>query len=88
MNSKIFIFSNAKGGGDGVCYAMAASGHVLANHFCSSEAWAQYDLKRPDCLAAYAKHYPDGYELEFVPSTAIETHEELAAAYLLNQELR
>ena len=88
---KIFVFSGY-GGGDGPCYAMAEDGHVLGQHWCSSEGWAIRDLgvekgSRPDRHREYAKHYPDGYEMVFVPAREIESNEELKAAMKLNDEI-
>ncbi len=88
---KIFAFSNVQGGGDGICYAMAEDGTVLGSHWCSHEGWAQYDLGvvegyRADRHETYAKHYPDGYEMEFVPSGEVRSHDGLMAAFALNQK--
>ncbi len=88
---KIFIFSNVKGGGDGVCYAMAEDGTVLGSHWCSCEAWAWNDLggregSRPDRHEHYRKHYPQGYEMEFVPHGDVSTHPGLVRAFELNQK--
>jgi hypothetical protein len=87
--SKIYVFSNVRGGGDGVCYAMAEDGTVLGSHWCSDESFAQHDLgvfegSRPDRHEDYAKHYPNGYEMEFVRSSKIDTHEGLKKAFELN----
>lgn len=90
---KIFVFSNVKGGGDGICYAMAEDGHVLGEHWCSHELWAKHDLgvvegSRPDRHEEYAKHYPNGYEMEFVHSSEIGDHPGIERAYELNQKMR
>lgn len=87
---KIFVFSNVKGGGDGPCYAMAEDGHVLGSHYCSHEGFASRDLgvtpgSRPDRHEDYKKHYPDGYEMEFVPASAIDRHVALQKAFELNK---
>ena len=87
---KIYVFSNVVGGREGVCYAMAEDGRVLGSHWCSHEGFAPYDLgvvegSRPDRHKHYAEHYPDGYEMEFVPAAEIDGHAGLTAAYERNQ---
>lgn len=87
---KIYVFSNVKGGGEGICFAMAEDGTVLGSHFCSNEEWARYDLgvekgSRPDRHKHYAKYYPEGYEMEFVPYREFKSHEGLQNAIALNQ---
>lgn len=87
---KIYVFSNTKGGNEGPCYAMAEDGTVLGSHFCSNEEWARYDLGvekgyRPDRHEYYASHYPEGYEMEFVPNKDFDSHEGLKKAIALNQ---
>ncbi len=77
VKPKIFAFSNIVGGGDGEALAMAADGTVLGGHWCSHEGFVSHDLgvtpgSRPDRHADYAKHYPDGYEMEFVRAADID----------------
>ena len=86
---KIYVFSNVVGGGDGICYAMAEDGTVLGSHWCSHERFAPGDLgvtegARKDRHETYAKHYPDGYEMEFVSSRELAEHEDLAEAFKRN----
>lgn len=90
MTPKIFVFSNV-GGGDGPCYAMAQDGTVLGSHWCSHEIYASGDLgvkagSRPDRHETYKKHYQDGYEMEFVPSSKIDDHALLQEAFALNEK--
>ncbi len=85
---KIFVFS-ATGGGDGICYALAEDGAVLGSHYCSDEYFAKGDLgvdegSRSDRHETYAKHYPDGYEMEFVPVKDLNDHEGVTEAIRLN----
>ena len=87
---KIYAFSNVRGGGDGVAYAMAEDGTVLGSHWCSSEFWVPHDLgvtegSRPDHHENYSKHYPQGYEMEFVRAADVMGHEGLSRAFELNQ---
>lgn len=88
---KIYCFSNVAGGGDGVAYAMAEDGTVLGSHWCSHEGFVPQDLgvlegSRPDRHETYAKHYPGGYEMEFIRADDVRSHEGLQAAFLLNQK--
>lgn len=87
---KIFCFSNVRDGGDGVAYAMAEDGTVLGSHWCSHEAYVPGDLgvtegERPDRHETYKAHYPDGYEMEFVPAKDVKKHEGLGRAFDLNR---
>nr|WP_309504333.1 hypothetical protein [uncultured Roseovarius sp.] len=87
---KIYCFSNVEGGGDGPAYAMADDGTVLGTHWCSNEAFVSHDLgvhtgARPDRHETYAKHYPDGYEMEFVRAASVRTHDGLKEAIRLNR---
>jgi len=89
---KIYAFSNVVGGGDGTALAMAEDGTVLGSHWCSSEYYVPHDLgvqegSRPDRHITYAEHYPDGYEMEFVPSARVRSHAGLMAAFDRNQAL-
>ena len=89
---KIYCFSNVRGGGDGIALALAEDGHCLGSHWCSHEAYVCMDLgvtpgARPDRHETYAKHYPDGYVMVFVPASQISSHPGIREAYRLNQEL-
>lgn len=85
---KIYAFSNVVGGGDGPCYAIAEDGTVVGSHYCSHEGWASHDLGVTSDWHhdEYKAHYPDGFEVEFVPCAQIETHDGLQAALKLNRE--
>lgn len=90
---KIYCFSNVKGGGDGIAYAMAEDGTVLGSHWCSSEFYVPYDLGVVDGYSSdrhehYAEHYPDGYEMEFVRAADVLSHEGLKEAFRLNDAQR
>jgi len=82
---KIYSFSNVIGGGEGMAYAIAEDGTLLDGHWCSHESFVPGDLgveegTRPDRHEKYAKHYPDGHEMEFIPSKMVEKHEGLSQA--------
>ena len=86
---KIYCFLNATEDGDGVAYALAEDGTVLGSHFCSGEYWVRNDLgvnegSRLDRHKTYSKHYPDGYEMEFVAIKQFKTHAGLSKAIELN----
>lgn len=83
----IFVYS-ACGGGDGPAFALAEDGTVLGEHWCSSDVYVARDLgadgSRPDRHETYLQHYPDGYEVEFVPANAVNNHAGLRAALARN----
>lgn len=88
---KIYCFSAVNGGGEGPAYAMAEDGTVLGSHWCSYEGFVPNDLgvregARLDRHEHYAKHYPDGYEMEFVRAADIDNHAGLKEAFRLNAE--
>lgn len=88
--NKIYCFSNVIGGRDGAAYAIADDGTVLGSHWCSNEYFVPQDLgvidgTRPDRHETYKKHFPNGYEMEFVASKDIENHKGLNEALRLNQ---
>jgi hypothetical protein len=88
---KIYAFSNVVGGGDGIAIALADDGTVLGSHWCSNEFYVPHDLgviegSRPDRHETYAKHFPGGYEMEFVRAADVKGHAGITAALKLNQE--
>lgn len=91
---KIFCFVNTwygPRGGDCVVVAMAEDGHVLGSHFSSNVAFAMRDIGHlPGTFqasrhAAFAAHYPDGFETVWVDDP--RSHPGLTAACERNQEL-
>lgn len=84
---KIFVFSNVHGGGEGPCYAMAEDGTVVGQHYCTCEGWAAHDLGVTSDWhhEEYKAHYPNGYEMEFVPVSKISSHAALQEAFGLNK---
>lgn len=90
MKPKIYCFSNVKGGEEGLALALAEDGTILGSHWCSHEVYVKHDLgvtpgARLDRHEKYVKHYPDGYEMEFVPAAEVDAHEGLNLAYERNQ---
>lgn len=66
--NKIFIFVGDRRGDDLLGMAVAADGVFLASHLCSNENWVKHDmgLTSERNHDIYRRHYPDGYELEYV----------------------
>jgi hypothetical protein len=88
MKPKIYCFINSGKGTDWVtALALAEDGHCLASHDSSCDAWAHHDIGHTSDWKheEYRKHYPDGYEVEWVEDP--RAHAGLAAAYAKNQEL-
>jgi len=90
MKPKIFCFSYTIDGREGIAYALAEDGAVLGSHLCGNEGFVPHDLgvtegSRLDIHEDYKKHYPDGYEMEFVKAADVHTHEGLQEAIRLNQ---
>ena len=87
--NKIYCFSNIVGGGDGIAYAMGDEGTILGSHWCSHEFYIPDDLgvregSRPDRHETYKKHFPNGYEMEFVRASDIADHVGLQESFKLN----
>jgi len=87
----IYGFNN--GGERGWMHAqlLAQDGTALGSHVCTSEGYMRHDLgiyegSRTDRHKTFAKHYPDGYRMDFVEGSDVLTHEGLKAAFKLNQE--
>lgn len=89
MTHKIYAFANSDWNGDLLGIGMAEDGAVLAHHISSSETWLAHDLgAMSQCKHEnYAAHYPDGFEVEYVPATELFCHEGLLAAVAANQAL-
>ena len=83
---KIYVFCNGCSPGWHNFLAIAEDGACLAGHVCSHHGYAAHDMgvdengwKRD----IYAKHYPDGYEVEYVEVSGkadIDAHAALTAA--------
>mgnify|MGYP000849710008 FL=1 len=90
---KIFCFNNGGSIGFMSAIAIAEDGNVLGSHLCSSEDWMPIDLgvvegtRKDRHENQYSKHYPDGYEMEWVPSSACRSHEALTKAFDANAAL-
>lgn len=92
MKKKIYCFLNVKEDGEGPAYALGEDGVLLGSHYCSCEGFVKGDLgviegTRPDRHKVYAKHFPEGYEMVFVPISELATHEGVEKAYQLHLKL-
>lgn len=86
--NKIYAFQNVVGGGEGPGVAIAEDGTCLAQHWSSNAYWAAHDLGATSKWKheIYIVHYPDGFEVEFVPEDKIADHEGLQRAFTLNKQ--
>lgn len=87
MTNKIYAFANGDWAGDYLGVGMAEDGAVLASHVSSSETWLAHDLGATSQCEheRYAAHYPDGFEVEYVPLVELSSHAGLLAAVKANQ---
>ena len=87
---KIFLYCTPAAGwgpGDVIGCAMAEDGTGIAQHLSSSEGFAKHDMGLTSNWKheLYQKHYPEGYELEWVPTDQLETHEGFQKAWALHE---
>lgn len=71
---------------------IAEDGTPLGSHLCSHELYMPGDLgilkgSRPDRHETFRKHYPDGYRMDFVSHTDIDSHPGLSRAIENNKTL-
>jgi hypothetical protein len=87
--TKIYLFNNSDESGIRnqwcVCYAMAETGEVLAEHICSHPLFMEGDLikNRPERQKAWSEKFPNGYE-----TIIIEAENLPKEVYERNQKLR
>lgn len=84
---KVFVFCSSCAPGWHYAVAIAEDGTCLADHLCSHHGYIAHDMgiseegwKRD----LYAAHYPDGFDVEWVPNPRSGQHAGLDAAYALN----
>jgi len=90
MKKKIFVFNNGGHHNMLMAMALAEDGHVVGQHCCSSEGFMKGDMGITSTWKhdQYNEHFGvDGWELEWVETCNLETHEGLTAARKLNEEL-
>ena len=89
MMPRIFLWCVPGGfrSGDVIGYACAEDGTGLGSHLSSSVEFSKHDMGLTSDWKheAYKKHYPDGFELEWVNNP--ETHFELSQAIALNKKI-
>jgi hypothetical protein len=89
MAPKIFLFCEPAGShGDVGAHALAEDGTGLGGHLSSNVSFAKHDIGLTSDWHHddYRKHYPDGYEVEWIDSKDLDTHEGFQKALKLNQE--
>lgn len=70
-----------------ICAALTADGEALAEHWSSDEDWSQSDMQSPAKYEAYARRYPDGYELVWLGYRPnLSAYPEFARALRINQK--
>jgi hypothetical protein len=76
---KIYCFNNGGAPGWYSAVALSEDGECLAQHICSHEAYMPHDLGITSDWKheIYWKHYPEGFELVWVPTDELNTHEGL-----------
>jgi len=89
---KIYVFCNGCSPDWHSFVAVGEDGKVLAGHICSHHGYARHDMgvdedgwKRD----IYAKHYPDGFKVEYVEVRGkedIDSHAGLSAALAKAEE--
>lgn len=86
----IYGFNN--GGSSRFLHAqlIAEDGTGLGSHSCSDEGYMECDLgilegTAPNRHEGFQKHYPDGYQMQFVKSEDITGHKELNLAFERNK---
>lgn len=72
-----------------LAFALAEDGTGLGSHLCSNPTFIRHDMGFTSSRHrdAYDKHYPDGYDLEFIEPAFLDTHEGFQKAFKLNQEM-
>lgn len=87
----IYGFNNGGSRGWYSAVAIAEDGVCLGGHCCSDEAYMPHDLgilagtRKDRHEQSYSQHYPDGYRMEFVPTSEMDKHEGLHKAIAANQ---
>lgn len=88
---KIFAFINSETSGFLHVVALAEDGNCLSGHASSNVSFAKHDIGLTSDWKHenYDRHYPDGWDLEWVddPLEEIKTNEKLKLAFKRNEEL-
>ncbi len=89
----IYGFNNGGQSGWFTAQLLAEDGTALGSHVCSHEDYMLHDLgilegTRLDRHETFKKHYPNGYQMDFVTRSEVNVNEGLTKAYKLNQAMR
>lgn len=81
----IYGFNNGGSPGWFDAVLLAADGTFLGSRLCSDEGYMPHDLgilddSRPDRHETFSAHYPNGYRMEFVSHSDVDSHAGLQAA--------
>lgn len=89
MNT-IYCFNNGGSAGFQAAIGIAEDGNCLAQHLCSHEGFMKHDLGMTSDWKHenYNEHYGKGnWQLEWIESNDIDSHEGLQKAFKLNAEI-
>ena len=78
---KVFGFINSSSPEWYNSIGIAEDGTILASHASSSVGWARADIGSLNKKDVYLKHYPQGFEFDFVYPEEVHTHAGLQAAF-------
>lgn len=78
--------SGSSVGGDVMGYALAEDGVCLASHLSSDKYFSMHDMGLHSDWKhdKYREHYPDGFELEWVEESNLDSHKGWKEAFRLN----
>jgi hypothetical protein len=87
----VYLFSNAIGRSECCGFALADDGVMLATEWCSCDDYVRRDLggyeyTRADLREKYAAHFPQGYQIVYVPWRNVIHHAGLQAAIALHRK--
>ncbi len=76
-------------GGDVIGYALTEDGHCIGQHLSSNMFYSKHDMGLTSDWKHdnYSKHYPDGFELEWINEEDLDNHQGWLDALKLNKEL-
>lgn len=94
INELPFIYGFNNGGSPGwyMGQLITQDGYGIGNHLCSAEGYMPHDLgifegSRPDRHKSFQKYYPDGYRMEFIPTSQLGEHKGINAAFKASKSL-
>lgn len=91
VKPKIYLFCVPGGmrSGDVIGYALAEDGNGLGSHLSSNEDFSKHDMGLTSNWKhdGYKKHYPEGYDLEWIMEEKLDSHARFQKALAINKEL-